>query len=132
MIPTMPSVKRILLIEDDPAVCDLILRMLEATDIQVDHVTDVAAAHDLIACGAGYSAAIVDFWLGDEDAVEVIEKIAALEPNVPIVVMSGGGRNISLETTSAVGALSGAVHFLPKPFSRTELVSLMISVTSHS
>ena len=115
----------ILLIDDDPEIRELISRFLTADGYEVVVADGVNNALGLISNGAHFSAAIVDFWLGENDAVGLLDAIHAKSPGVPIVMISGGGGRFSIETTQAVGEISGVAHFLQKPFRKSELLSVL-------
>jgi two-component system phosphate regulon response regulator OmpR len=114
--------KKLLLIEDNEEIRHLIMRFLESDGYEVYFADSIKAARELINSGTTFSAALVDFWLGQNDAVPLIDLLRAKCPDVPILLISGGNGNVSLETTMALGEISGVMGFLQKPFRKSELI----------
>ena len=54
------------------------------------------------------------------EGIETIRKIRKLSPRVPIIAISGGGRNVAGDYLNAAKAL-GASEVLAKPFNREVL-----------
>ncbi len=67
-------------------------------------------------------AAVLDYQMPDGDAIELLPRLRALDPDVPIVILSGQGT-----IDAAVRAIKeGAANFLTKPI---ELDALLVVVT---
>jgi CheY-like chemotaxis protein len=109
-------VPRILLVEDDDAVREILRKALVAAGHEVDEASngDVAVASyrrqaaDLV---------ITDLVMPDKDGLETIMELRRMDPSVRIVAMSGGGRTLGpgqlyLESARALGAR----QILSKPF----------------
>lgn len=115
--------ERILLVEDDPEIRRLITRFLVSQRFDVHEAASVSSAlAKLDACGP-LDLAIVDFWLNGRPAIDVIDGIRKNLPGVPIIVVSGGGRQMDLEKTQAFADISGAVIFVQKPFTKADLLT---------
>src|SRR5690242_16590276 len=65
--------------------------------------------------------AIVDVWMPEMDGIELVERMRAQAPGVPVIVISGHG---SIETAVRVIRL-GAFDFLEKPFPLDALLSVV-------
>ena len=65
--------------------------------------------------------AIVDVWMPEVDGVELVERMRAQVPGVPIIVISGHG---TIETAVKVVRL-GAFDFLEKPFDMDALLKVV-------
>jgi CheY-like chemotaxis protein len=109
-------VPRILLVEDDDAVREILRKALVAAGHEVDEASngDVALAAyrrqaaDLV---------ITDLVMPEKDGLETIMELRRIDPAVRIVAMSGGGRTLGpgqlyLESARALGAR----QILSKPF----------------
>ena len=120
--------KTILLVDDDPEVRKIVTRFDENSGYDVYSADSVANALASIESGKVFSAAIIDFWLGQTNAVDLLDTLNEKLPGVPVLMISGGGGNISLETTQAVGTISGVTQFLQKPFRKSELLEALENI----
>ncbi len=90
--PQGPS--RILILDDEEAICMLVASVLDASGFEVATATSVAEA--VRACdeakrsGSPFSLAICDLSLpGDSDGIEALRKLRAIDPNIKAIVSSG-------------------------------------------
>ena len=113
-----------LLVEDDPALLDMLSKTLERAGFAV-----IAAVHgaDALAQMRPLSADIVvtDILMPDMDGFELIRRLHAKWPHLPIVAMSGiedtpNFRNLALKF--------GAKAALSKPVNRAHLVEVVRDV----
>src|SRR6185436_8257184 len=65
--------------------------------------------------------AIVDVWMPDMDGIELVQRMRALAPTMPIIVISGHG---TIETAVRVIRM-GAFDFLEKPFRLEALLQVV-------
>ena len=107
----------ILVVEDDPAVRNLIVAALEAHGLR--HMA-VETAHAAIAAASSQAPSIVllDLGLPDMDGVKVVESVRTWS-GMPIIVVSA--RSEDADKIRALDA--GADDYLTKPFSLMELAS---------
>ncbi len=117
--------KRLLLLEDDPALSDLFARFL--SDHHVLRASSVVDAVRYLDRGEALDAAIIDFWLAEGTAIPVLDALRNSHPHVPVIVISGGNQSFSPELTEAFSVLSRADLFLHKPFRREDLLSALES-----
>ena len=118
----MPApLARVLLVDDDPALLEMLGRTLERAGFTV--ITAVHGADALAQMGQ-LSADIVvtDIMMPEMDGFELIRKLHAKWPHLPIVAMSGiddtpNFRNLALKF--------GAKAALSKPVNRAHLVEVM-------
>jgi two-component system response regulator MprA len=112
----MPGV--ILVIEDEPGIVDFLERGLRA------HGYDVRSARDGV---AGTEAAInepidlvvLDMMLPERSGLEVLSELGRAKPTLPVIVLTARG-----EVQDRVTGLdAGAVDYLTKPFSLSELAA---------
>jgi DNA-binding NtrC family response regulator len=114
------SVRRILVIEDDPLVRKLANVMLTSAGYDVEEATDgeegVASYRrqpsDLV---------ITDMLMPNQDGLATIRALTQLDPRVKIIAMSGGGDG-PLSYLDAAMRL-GALDILRKPFTRDALLA---------
>ncbi len=103
--------ERILIIDDDPGLAEVILMLLAGEGYRVEHAATVRAGLALIAA-TEFDLVITDLKLPDGTGVEAIGPIKEIRRDLPIILMTSYS---SVE--SAIGALrSGAVDYIIKPF----------------
>ena len=108
---------KILVIEDDPAITNLIRTTLDTQDYQY-HTARTGSAGLMDAVAYNAAVIILDLGLPDMDGVEIIRKIRGWS-TVPIIVVSARS-----EDSDKVEALdAGADDYLTKPFSIDELLA---------
>lgn len=108
---------KILVIEDDPAITNLIRATLNTQDYQY-HTARTGSAGLMDAVAYNADVIILDLGLPDMDGVEIIRKIRGWS-TVPIIVVSARS-----EDSDKVEALdAGADDYLTKPFSIDELLA---------
>jgi DNA-binding NtrC family response regulator len=122
-------VKTVLLIEDDSDLRQLLSKFLEDSDFDVVEAECFKTATEHLESSNTFAAALVDFWIGTDSAVPLLDMIRDKFPEMPVVLISGGGGNVTLETTRAVGEVSGALQFLQKPFKKAELIQVLTDLT---
>ena len=108
---------KILVIEDDPAITNLIRTTLDTQDYQY-HTARTGSAGLMDAVAYNADVIILDLGLPDMDGVEIIRKIRGWS-TVPIIVVSARS-----EDSDKVEALdAGADDYLTKPLSIDELLA---------
>jgi two-component system response regulator PilR (NtrC family)/two-component system response regulator HydG len=116
-MPDAPSVKtRILVVEDDQLLGDSLARALKRADYAVVSAAAGAEAISHVE-ETGIHLALVDMRLPDTDGVSLMTEIHALEPEIPIIIMTAYG-----DVQLAVEAMkAGAADYVQKPFDLNEL-----------
>ena len=71
---------------------------------------------------------LLDIWMPRVDGIELLERLKALEPELPVIVMSGHG---TIETAVRATKL-GAADFIEKPFSLETLLRSVYRATGRS
>jgi DNA-binding response OmpR family regulator len=117
---------RILVVEDDPDVCELIGDMLEEGGYAVHCLETGEDAYAALDSGRAYLALVVDLNLGaGVTGFDVARHAREANPDVPVLYVSG-------ETPSArfgLHAVPGGVR-LAKPIERMELLSRLEALLS--
>jgi DNA-binding NtrC family response regulator len=99
--------KRLLLVDDETALVNLLKKYLERCGLQVESCTDPRAALQLVeADPESFSLLVTDLTLPGMSGDELIERVRAIRPRLPVIVASGYPYQ-----TRAQG-----VEFLQKPF----------------
>ncbi|MEU4717361.1 response regulator transcription factor [Micromonospora purpureochromogenes] len=115
--------QRVLVVDDDRTVSDVVCRYLEHAGYQVDHVSDGAAALAAVAA-APPQLVVLDLMLPGVDGLEVCRRLRERPDGVPIVMLTARGD----EADRILGLQLGADDYLSKPFSPRELVLRVRSV----
>ncbi len=112
----MATAKRILAVEDDIFILDLISHILESAGHKTARASTAAEATALFGT-ASYDLVILDLTLPDEDGLTVARQIRA-RSDVPIIVLSGRS-----ERSSLIAALEiGVDDYVVKPADPQELL----------
>ncbi|WP_138509747.1 nitrogen assimilation response regulator NtrX [Maricaulis alexandrii] len=109
----------ILIVDDEADIRELIGGLLEDDGYEPREAGDADAALDAIQARKP-SLIILDVWLQGSrlDGIELLDEFRALDPDLPVIVISGHG---TIET--AVAAIrKGAYDFLEKPFKSDKLL----------
>jgi DNA-binding response OmpR family regulator len=113
---------RILVVDDDTTVSEVVARYLERDGYTVETVTDGREALDR-ALAEPPDLVVLDLMLPGVDGLEVCRRLRALAP-VPIVILTARGQ----ESDRIVGLDLGADDYVSKPFSTKELVARVRAV----
>jgi two-component system OmpR family response regulator len=115
-------VKHVLVVDDDPAMRDLIAEYLAGESFEVSAVADGAAMKRALT-EKPVDLVVLDVRLADEDGLELMRKCES--PNVPVIMLTGHRRE---ETDRIVGLELGADDYMTKPFSLRELLARIRAV----
>jgi len=118
----MGNRRRILVIDDDAELCELLQRYLGGEGFQVDSVHDGEAGVERALSGEP-EAVVLDVMLPGLDGFEVLRRIRR-RSEVPIVMLTARGD----EVDRIVGLEAGADDYLPKPFNPRELAARLRAV----
>jgi two-component system response regulator PilR (NtrC family) len=111
---------RILLVDDEPDLLDLMELTLVKLGLQTERATSVAEARSKLGMPE-YDLCLTDMRLGDGEGLDVVRHIAAHCPKVPVAVITAYGT-----AENAVAALkAGAFDYLSKPVSIDQLRALV-------
>ena len=107
----------ILLVEDDLAIAQPLLRALEREGFDVAHVTHGDDA--LAAPSTAVDLVLLDLTLPDLDGLAVCRTLRARDERLPIIMLTAR----SEETDIVVGLDAGADDYITKPFRLAELLA---------
>jgi DNA-binding NtrC family response regulator len=109
--------ERILLIDDDPGVSEVVGLLLEREGYAVAYAATVKASLESIQA-ADFDLVVTDLKLPDGTGLDVIAALRSLQPSLPIIMITSYS---SME--SAIAALrAGAVDYIVKPFDNDEFL----------
>jgi CheY-like chemotaxis protein len=78
--------------------------------------------------GQRFDLLVLDVWMPRRSGLEVLKQVRATQPDLPVVLVSGGGSGATLEQATAVADLYRADRMLYKPFEDEELVQAIASL----
>jgi two-component system response regulator GlrR len=112
----MPKAK-ILIVDDDKNLLELILMRLEASGYDVLAIDHENKAKEVVIKEV-FDAAVIDLQLVNQDGLQLMEELHLVQPEMPVIILTAHG---SIE--SAVEAMKrGAFTYLTKPFDSRELI----------
>jgi len=90
--------------------------VLESQACDVAAVSSAEAALGLLQAGERFDLVFTDVCLGGVSGIEAAHRIKQYQPSLPVLVTSG------LEPADVLPQLRPGIHFLPKPYSMSELL----------
>jgi PAS domain S-box-containing protein len=122
----MSDTAKILVVDDEPAVCDLLMDSLGGQGHKIEACNSGHAAVKALAVNT-YDLVLLDVGLPDMDGFDAMAKIRQQWPQTLVIMITG---DATIE--SAVEALkSGAYDFLKKPFQIVELRKTIKNALGH-
>jgi len=114
--------KKILIIDDDTGLCELLGSYLASEGFDVEAAHDGAQGADQ-ALGGNYALIVLDVMLPTLNGFEVLRRIRQ-KSQVPVLMLTARGEEID----RIVGLEMGADDYLPKPFNPRELVARLRAI----
>lgn len=114
--------KRILVVDDDVELCELVDQYLRSQGFHVDAVHDGAAGVSK-ALNDSYSLVILDVMLPGVRGFEALRQIRA-KSAIPVIMLTAHGEDVD----RIVGLEIGADDYMPKPFNPRELAARIHAV----
>ena len=119
---------RVLVVDDAEGVRTLLANLLELRGFAVDTAEDGRRAIALLEGGAAPDVMLLDVMMPGLDGLQVLERVRALAPELPVVMLSVVGK-----TGTMVEAMRlGAADYLNKPFEEAELEATLAKVIERS
>ncbi|MDX2056134.1 MAG: response regulator [Polyangiaceae bacterium] len=118
----VPSVK-ILIVDDDRAICEYMQTLLEKDGFTVKAVSDPTLVEDEVRAGA-YHVIILDLMMPKMDGIEVLKRIRAVDTDVAVIIFTA---HPNLDTAVASMKLD-AVDYIKKPFNVDEFRQVLARV----
>jgi len=117
---------RILVIDDEPSVLDVLRKILQTEGYEVITAANGEEGLELfrqISCDL----VITDMVMPVKDGLQTILDLRKEEPDLPVVAMSGGG-TISKERYLVVAGYLDRVITIPKPFSVESITEAVVKL----
>jgi len=114
----------ILVVDDEPTVCQSVAKVLERKGYQVAQALSVSAALDIMEGDEPYDLVIADLMMPQVGGIELLKIVRERWRQTPVLIITGYA-----SIASAVEATKlGAVGYLPKPFTPEELAQAVEDV----
>ncbi len=103
---------RVLVVDDEPSIRELLTRTLEQAEYDVDTAADATAALDRMREFAQYDLMIADLKMPGMDGLSLIRQVKQLNSGMPVIIITG----FSSESTAIDAVNLGVAGYLTKPF----------------
>jgi len=121
-----PSHQKLLVVDDDVELCELLSEYLQPEGFQVESVHDGRQGVDRCLSGK-FALLILDVMLPGLKGFEVLRRIRA-QSRIPVVMLTAKGDDVD----RILGLESGADDYVPKPFNPRELLARIQAVLRRS
>lgn len=118
----MVVLPHLLIVDDDPEICDLVSQFLEPHGFRVTTAADGQSMRQALARGQ-FDMVILDLRLPGDDGLSLCRGLRAMS-RIPVIFLTAAGG----EADRVVGLEMGADDYLTKPFSTRELLARIRAV----
>jgi two-component system phosphate regulon response regulator OmpR len=118
-----PKQRKILVVDDDPRLRDLLRRYLGDNQFEVGVAQDGPAMTRLLQ-RENFDLIILDLMLPGEDGLSILKRLRGQNDRTPVVMLTAKGDDID----RIIGLEVGADDYLPKPFNPRELLARIHAV----
>lgn len=116
--PTQNNVKKILMVDDDVRMRDLLQQYLTEQGFNIKTVGD-STEMDAVLAKENVDMLVLDLMLPGEDGLAICRRLRASGSSLPIIMLTARGD----EVERIIGLEMGADDYLPKPFNPRELLA---------
>jgi DNA-binding response OmpR family regulator/glycine cleavage system H lipoate-binding protein len=109
---------KLLVVDDEPVVCQSCSRILEPEGFKVETIADSKEGLRL-ASEKDYAAILLDIRIPGMDGMEFLEKLRTKNTKVPVIIITG----YSSIPSAAAAMRLGAADYIPKPFTPDEITA---------
>lgn len=120
---TQTSPHKVLLVDDDRALCELLAEFIQGEGFTVDALHDGQSALDQVQKEGQYDAIVLDIMMPNVSGLDVLQALRK-RLTTPIIMLTGRGDDID----RIVGLELGADDYLAKPCNPRELVARIRAV----
>ncbi|MBI5763629.1 MAG: response regulator transcription factor [Planctomycetes bacterium] len=124
--PTPRPAGRLLIVDDDVELCELVRTYLKADGLETVAVHQADAGANAALTG-GFDLVLLDVGLSGQSGFDVLRRIRA-ESTIPVLMLTARGEDVD----RIVGLELGADDYLPKPFNPRELVARIHAILRRS
>ena len=109
---------KILLVEDEAAIADFVVRALEADGYSVEQAAD-GRTGERLALDGDFDLAILDIALPGRNGIDILTSVRTVKPALPVILLTAR----SQLSDKVTGLDAGATDYVAKPFSVEELLA---------
>lgn len=120
----MKSHKKVILLDDEPIVCERLKPALEKVGFYVEAYTESQAAIDRLA-QERFHVLVTDLKMQKPDGIDVLNFVKQQSPSTKVIIITG----FATKDTAAEALESGAVDFIAKPFKISHLLALIMDIS---
>ncbi|HJW51494.1 MAG TPA: response regulator, partial [Burkholderiaceae bacterium] len=120
---TRPSPPKVLVVDDDQRLRDLLRRYLGDNGFNV-YVAENAQAMNRIWLRELFDVLVLDLMMPGEDGLSILRRLRGGNDRTPIVMLTAKGEDVD----RIIGLEMGADDYLPKPFNPRELLARINAV----
>jgi len=117
--------KKVLLLDDEPIVCERLKPALEKIGFYVESFTEGQRAVDRV-MEETFDVLVTDLKMQKPDGLEVMEFVHRHSPSTKVIIITG----FATVDTAVETLKGGAVDFIAKPFKIRTLCDLIVRLTS--
>ena len=114
---------KLLVVDDDPRLRDLLRRYLGENGFQV-FVADNGVTMNRLWLRERFDALILDLMMPGEDGLQILRRLREQKDMTPIIMLTARGEDVD----RIVGLEMGADDYIPKPFNPRELLARIHAV----
>ena len=104
--------QRVLVVDDEPSIRELLAKTLSLADYSVDTAADGGAALARLREGHSYDLILVDLKMPGMDGLMLTRQLKYMKPDLPVIIITGFSTEVS-----AIEAINlGVAGYLTKPF----------------
>ena len=122
----MKTRKKVLLLDDEPIVCERLKPALEKLGFYVESYTESQKAVDRV-MEEHFDVLVTDLKMQKPDGLEVMEFVRQHSPGTRVIIITG----FATVETATETMKSGAADFIAKPFRIRDLCDLIVDLTSN-
>lgn len=123
----MKERKKVLLLDDEPIVCERLKPALEKLGFYVESYTESQKAVDRFA-EESFDVLVTDLKMQRPDGLEVMDFVKQHSPSTKVIIITG----FATVETATETMKSGAADFIAKPFKIRTLCDLIVKLTSEA
>jgi DNA-binding NtrC family response regulator len=122
----MKARKKVLLLDDEPIVCERLKPALEKLGFYVESYTESQKAVDRV-MEEHFDVLVTDLKMRKPDGLEVMEFVRQHSPSTRVIIITG----FATVETATETMKSGAADFIAKPFRIRDLCDLIVDLTKN-